>query len=128
MRLSELLEYDSIVVQCHDNPDADAIASGYGVYTYLKGQGKDARFIYGGRFPIQKSNLVLMVTELKIPIEHVDALEAPELLVTVDCQYGEGNVTKFDADRVAVIDHHQVSSALPALSEVRSNLGHAPQW
>lgn len=123
MRLSELLEYDSIVVQCHDNPDADAIASGYGVYTYLKGQGKDARFIYGGRFPIQKSNLVLMVTELKIPIEHVDALEAPELLVTVDCQYGEGNVTKFDADRVAVIDHHQVSSALPALSEVRSNLG-----
>ena len=69
MRLSELLEYDSIVVQCHDNPDADAIASGYGVYTYLKGQGKDARFIYGGRFPIQKSNLVLMVTELKIPID-----------------------------------------------------------
>lgn len=123
MRLSELLEYDSIVVQCHDNPDADAIASGYGVYTYLKSHGKDARFIYGGRFRIQKSNLVLMVTELEIPIEHVETLDVPELLVTVDCQYGEGNVTKYDAGAVAVIDHHQVSGTLPALSEVRSNLG-----
>lgn len=123
MRLRELLSYDSIVVQCHDNPDADALASGYGVYTYLKEQGKDVRFVYGGRYQIQKSNLVLMVSELQIPVEHVDALEAPELLVTVDCQYGEGNVTRFEAGTVAVIDHHQVSGMLPPLSEVRSNLG-----
>ncbi len=123
MRLSELLAYDSMVVQCHDNPDADALASGYGVYTYLKEQGKDVRFVYGGRYQIQKSNLVLMVSELRIPVEHVEALEAPELLITVDCQYGEGNVTRFEADTVAVIDHHQVSGTLPPLSEVRSNLG-----
>ena len=123
MRLSELLAYDSIVVQCHDNPDADALASGYGVYTYLKEQGKDVRFVYGGRYQIQKSNLVLMVSELQIPVEHVDALAAPELLVTVDCQYGEGNVTRFEAGTVAVIDHHQVSGTLPPLNEVRSNLG-----
>lgn len=123
MRLRELLTYGSIVVQCHDNPDADALASGYGVYTYLKEQGKDVRFVYGGRYPVQKSNLVLMVSELKIPVEYVDALEKPELLITVDCQYGEGNVTRFEADAVAVIDHHQVSGTLPPLSEVRSNLG-----
>lgn len=123
MRLRELLAYDSIVVQCHDNPDADALASGYGLYIYLKEQGKEVRFVYGGRCHIQKSNLVLMVSELEIPVEHVEALEAPELLVTVDCQYGEGNVTKFDAGVVAVIDHHQVSGALPPLSEVRSNMG-----
>ena len=40
MKLRDLLNYDNIVVQCHDNPDADSIASGYGVYTYLKEQGK----------------------------------------------------------------------------------------
>ncbi|MCM1044052.1 MAG: DHH family phosphoesterase [Candidatus Gastranaerophilales bacterium] len=123
MRLCELLDYDQIVVQCHDNPDADALASGFGVYTYLKERGKDVRFVYGGRYQVQKSNLVLMVSELGIPAEHVDTLEPPELLVTVDCQYGEGNVTRFEADTVAVIDHHQVSGPLPALSEVRSNLG-----
>lgn len=123
MRLKELLDYDDIVIQCHDNPDADAIASGFGVYQYLKQQGKTVRFVYGGRFEITKSNLVLMITELQIPVEHVDALKAPKLLVTVDCQYGEGNVTRFEAEEIAVIDHHQVSGRLPALSEVRSNLG-----
>ncbi len=123
MKLSDFLKYDSIVVQCHDNPDADALASGYGVYFYLKAQGKKVHFVYGGRSPIQKSNLVLMVSELNLPIEHADMLEAPELLVTVDCQYGQGNVTKFDAGQVAVIDHHQISGPLPPLSEVRSNLG-----
>lgn len=123
MRLNELLKYDNIIVQCHDNPDADAIASGYGVYTYFKNQGKKVRFVYGGKFSLKKSNLVLMVKKLKIPIEYVKDMEEPELLITVDCQYGEGNVTPFPAQNVAVIDHHQVSGELPELSEVRSNLG-----
>lgn len=123
MRLRDLLKYEDIVIQCHDNPDADAIASGYGVYTYLKEQGKKVRFIYSGRFKLQKSNLVLMVTELNIPIEYVENIEKPKLLVTVDCQYGEGNVTRFEAENIAVIDHHQVSRKLPEMNEVRSNLG-----
>lgn len=123
MRLSDLLKYDRIVVQCHDNPDADAIASGFGVYWYLKEKGKNVRFVYGGRNLIQKSNLVLMISELNIPIEYVDSIEKPDLLVTVDCQYGEGNVTRFAAEKIAVIDHHQVSGVLPELSDVRSNLG-----
>lgn len=123
MQLKELLDYDNIIVQCHDNPDADALASGFGVYTYLKNRGKKVRIVYGGKFQLQKSNLVLMVTELGIPIEYVESIEDAELLVTVDCQYGEGNVIKFPAKTVAVIDHHQVSGELPALSEVRSNLG-----
>lgn len=123
MQLRELLQYDPIVIQCHDNPDADAIASGFGVYTYLKEQGKQVRFIYGGRYQIQKSNLVLLISQIGIPIEYAKELEPPELLVTVDCQYGEGNVTRFEAKEVAVIDHHQVASKLPRLSEVRSNLG-----
>jgi phosphoglycolate phosphatase len=40
-----------------------------------------------------------------------------------DCQYGEGNVRKFSAKEIAVIDHHQVSGNLPKINEVRSNLG-----
>ena len=114
MQLKELLDYDNIIVQCHDNPDADALASGFGVYTYLKNHGKKVRIVYGGKFQLQKSNLVLMVTELGIPIEYVESIEDAELLVTVDCQYGEGNVIKFPAKTVAVIDHHQVSGELPA--------------
>ena len=126
MKLSKLLKYNQIVVQCHDNPDADAIASGYGVYTYLKSHGKDVRLVYGGRNVIRKSNLVMMIKELDIPIEnvrHTSCEEPAELLVTVDCQYGEGNVTLYPAQNVAVIDHHRVSKPLPKMHEVESHLG-----
>lgn len=126
MKLRELLSYNQIVIQCHDNPDADAIASGYGIYIYLKEHGKDVRLIYCGSNAIRKSNLMIMVKELDIPIEHVIYVEkekTAELLVTVDCQYGEGNVTLYPAENIAVVDHHRVNRKLPKLSEVQSRLG-----
>lgn len=126
MRLADLLEFNQIVVQCHDNPDADAIASGFAVYTYLKEHGKNVRLVYSGRSIIRKSNLAIMVKELEIPIEYVKNTEKvtpAQLLVTVDCQYGEGNVTLYPAETVAVIDHHRVTRQMPPLSEVRSDLG-----
>ena len=85
MKLSELLAFNEIVVQCHDNPDADAIASGFALFCYLKEQGKKVSLIYGGTNRIRKSNLMLMLQTLSIPIKYCDSLEAPELLVTVDC-------------------------------------------
>ena len=143
MKLQDLLKYDEIVIQCHDNPDADALASGYGVYTYLQEHGKNARLIYAGNNPIQKANLVMMTMALEIPVEHVESLDKPQLLVTVDCQYGEDNVRHFDAYNTAIIDHHQLAVEIPEkpvaleedlvkdmqanqpirLSEIRSNLG-----
>lgn len=112
MKLKELLHYKHIVIQCHDNPDADTMGSAYGVYCYLKKKDpkKDVRILYTGDYRIEKSDLKLMVRELDIPIEYVSALEPPDLLITVDCQYGNGNVTAFEAKQVAVIDHHQISS------------------
>lgn len=124
MRLSELNNHSSVVIQCHDNPDADALASGWGVYTYCQKNNIPARFIYGGKFPLQKSNLVLMKETFEIPIEYVSEMEEEiPFLVTVDCQYGEGNVAKFPAKEVAVIDHHRVFGERPKMSEIRSNLG-----
>jgi phosphoglycolate phosphatase len=132
MRLSQLLKYDNIIVQCHNNPDADALASGFAVLKYFIENGKNAKFIYGGNFEVAKSNLKLMITDLGIDVSYVktqDKLaemlglpegEIPELLVTVDGQYEEGNIQKFDAKNIAIIDHHQVEGPLPVLSEVRS--------
>ncbi len=124
MKLSSLLDFNSIVIQCHDNPDADAICSGYVLYRYFERHNKKVRFIYSGNFEISKSNLVYLIRKLHIPIEYVTSLKAkPDLLLMTDCQYGEGNVRKFNAKEIAVLDHHQVSSILPKLNEVRSNLG-----
>ncbi|MBR3126225.1 MAG: DHH family phosphoesterase [Mogibacterium sp.] len=125
MELSSLLSYERIVIQCHDEPDADAFASGYAVYRWLLDHGRCARFVYGGRNGTLKPNLQYMKELLQIPVEHVTELDAPDLLVMTDCQYGEKNVQQFPAGTVCVIDHHQVRDreALPPLSEVMENYG-----
>ena len=62
MELKEFLKYKNIVIQCHDNPDADALASGYALMWYFQQNDKKARFIYRGRNEIKKSNLILRLT------------------------------------------------------------------
>lgn len=125
MRLQELEHYNPITIQCHDNPDADALASGFGLYTYFKEKDKDVSLIYTGRNRIQKTNLRLMVENLHIPIEYVENPDIPikGLLITVDCQYGAGNVTRLTAKHVAVIDHHQLEISNGDLSEIRPDVG-----
>lgn len=121
MKLKQLHNFDEIIIQCHDNPDADAIASSYGLYLYFLSLGKHVRIIYSGEFVIQKANLRMMIEELNIPITHISTLTRPQLLLTVDCQYGEGNVTKFEANQIAIIDHHEVCCELNDYTEIRSN-------
>ena len=124
MRLRDFLPYESIVIQCHDNPDADALACGFAVYLYLQSHGKKPDLIYAGHNRIRKTNLVMMIEDLGIPIQHIRKLDKePDLLVMVDCQYGGGNSVRFDAHEIAVIDHHRISTSLPRLAKVRSNLG-----
>ena len=124
MELKDLLIFNDIVIQCHDNPDADALASGYALHWYFTRMGKSPVFIYRGKNKIQKSNLMIMKEALEIPVSYEpDFDRVPELLVTVDCQYGQKNVTLTKADTVAVIDHHQLTVDAPKLSEIRSNIG-----
>ncbi len=124
MRLSELNGYSEITIQCHDNPDPDAIASAFGLFRYFELKGKKVSIIYSGRFKIRKSNLMLMIKELEIPVSYYDPHSGRinGLLLTADCQYGQGNVTSLEADAVAVIDHHN-GTADTALCEIRPELG-----
>ena len=124
MKLSELLEYNDIVIQCHDNPDADALASGYAIWWYFRRMGKEPKFIYRGRNEITKSNLQIMLVQLQIPVSYEpDFDRTPELLITVDCQAGQKNVTDTPCETLAIIDHHQITTKLPPLSEVYSSVG-----
>lgn len=126
MRLSELEKYKKITIQCHDNPDADAIGAGYGLYCYFREKGCSVRLIYSGRIEIRKSNLKLMIEKLSIPITYISSVAREKiegLLLTVDCQYGAGNVTKFEAEYVASIDHHLLECGYLDMIRVQPNLG-----
>ncbi len=122
MKLKDLDRFNQIVIQVHDNPDADAVGSGFAIYEYFKEKGKDVRLIYSGKNKLKKSNMLLMLEDLKIPLEYVSELERPELLLTVDCQYEEGNVTYFEAENVATIDHHNTGEVSDDMAEIRSQL------
>ena len=52
MRLADLEKYNQIVIQVHDNPDADAVGSGYAIYRYFQEKGKEVRLVYGGKYAI----------------------------------------------------------------------------
>ncbi|MDR1874898.1 MAG: DHH family phosphoesterase [Synergistaceae bacterium] len=125
MRLSDLLLYDSIAIQCHNNPDADTLAAGYGLYRYFQtSHKKNIKFFYGGPAMVTKPNLTGMIEALNIPVQYEpDMKEWPGLLVTADCQYGSGNVMCVKAPHVAVIDHHIQEGNLPPLCDLRPALG-----
>lgn len=122
MKITDLHRFNQIVIQLHDNPDADAVGSGYALYRYFLSLGKDVRMVYGGKNPISKSNMKLMISELEIPLDYVQTLEPPELLLTVDCQHGEGNVQNFEAHNIAMIDHHSTGRISGDMAEIRTNL------
>ena len=128
MKLQDLDRFEQITIQCHDNPDADALGAGFGLYCYFAEKGKQVRLVYSGRNEIQKSNLRLMVENLNLPVEYIapdgcQPAKVDGLLLTVDCQYGAGNVTRIAADAVAIIDHHQVEIEDVELSVISPNLG-----
>ena len=50
MKLTDLLSYQKVYIQCHDNPDADTIASGFALYRYFIDKGKEVVFFYSGKF------------------------------------------------------------------------------
>ena len=126
MRLADLEKYDPITIQCHDNPDADTLGAAYGLYCYFHSKGKQVRMIYSGYSRIRKANLCMMLDKLKLPIEYVEREGQPPfrgLLITVDCQYGASNVTRFEAEHVAVIDHHRIEIEGLEMSRIQPDLG-----
>lgn len=64
------------------------------------------RLLYSGKNQIQKSNLRMLVEELKLPIEYVEPLDG-----------------RLQADEVAIIDHHQREIDDVPLSLIKPSLG-----
>lgn len=124
MFLSALATHDRIAIQCHDAPDADALAAGFALHDFFSSRGRTPYFFYGGKSPISKPNLRIMVEALGIPVHYdPERVSWDGLLVTVDCQYGSNNVQRVTADHVAVIDHHPRGKNQPEQAVVKHQLG-----
>lgn len=119
--LDVLAEFDQFLVVMHDNPDPDAIASGWGVQVLIEERlRKPARVV--GRGAVLRAENQYMVQLLQPPIELVEDVEitANTATILVDCSSEATNhlLVEALAPPIAVIDHHtSLSAKRPALYE-----------
>ncbi len=107
--LDMLADYVRFVVVTHDNPDPDAIATGWGVCVLIEEcLGRPVEFVAGGA--ITRAENRQLVELLSPPIELVEDLSCDRAtaVILVDCGLGTNNhlVTRQGIQPVAVIDHH----------------------
>ena len=108
--LEVLSTYESILVVAHNNPDPDAIATGWGIASLITAKlDKKARLVAGGA--VLRSENIRFLELLSPPLELLDEVEArPGLAyVLVDCSPTAENHLLADTDirATAVIDHHE---------------------
>jgi phosphoglycolate phosphatase len=123
MKLSELTVHKNIVLQMHNIPDADTVSCAYVLQKYFEQHNCKAKIIYGGKIKTTKPSLIIFIEALGIEMELVSEIPAADLLITVDCQYGAGNVQKFPCNKFAVIDHHISEIAENEFCEINPVLG-----
>lgn len=122
--LQLLTPLQRVVIQAHDFPDHDAIASAFGLAALLQSMGMTPLIVYNGH--IDRISLSNMIEWLEIPVIHCNKanLSAHDKIITVDGCIGEKNVTDIQGEEIAVIDHHNVTPPKGLwYCDVRSNYG-----
>lgn len=98
-----------ILIQTHDFPDHDAVASAFALSLLFHYFDISSYLVYCG--DIQRGSLKQMIHHLSIPLHMADHFEMDESdkIIIVDGCKGNSNVTDLPGDEIAVIDHHQTS-------------------
>lgn len=112
-RLLKILDaYGETIVIMHNNPDPDAIATGWALLRLVDRKlHKPARLL--GRGPVLRAENVQLLRLLQPPIELVEEIspDSRSATVLVDCAPGSANhLLGGQKAPVAVIDHHESKS------------------
>jgi len=99
-----------IYIQPHDFPDPDAVASSFGLSQLLNRLGYSNQLLYYGF--IQRQALNKMISQLNIPLRHASSylLNPEDIVILVDGQQGNRNMTESEATISAFIDHHEMKN------------------
>jgi nanoRNase/pAp phosphatase (c-di-AMP/oligoRNAs hydrolase) len=107
--LRVLSDYSLVRIVTHDNPDPDAMAAGWGLYTLFQERLDCPVELVGGGAIVRAENRHL-VDLLNPPLQIVERLDNDETTahILVDCGLGTSNhlATRDHLQPVAVIDHH----------------------
>lgn len=127
--LLKLNQYKKVYIQPHNFPDADAVASAFGLYELLTNLNIDSEIIcYTTRTASTKPNLDKMLREIENDITY-NIRTVPEdvedyALFLIDVQQDNSNITPLNAKYIYCIDHHEAcSSEIYVDSDVRPSIG-----
>jgi len=93
-----------VVVQTHDYPDIDAVASAWGLAELLRLRGYSAESCYVGE--LRSRSLKTLIAELGIELRPAQGLGSGPQVLVVDGSPANGNVSLAGGELVGVIDHH----------------------
>ena len=109
-RLLELaLAYENIVVMAHNNPDPDAISSGWAIVHLIRERiGKTAAFVASGEIVRAENRKMVFLLEPPLQLNTPITSSPRDLLIIIDCDVKAANHPPIDpkVQPVAVIDHH----------------------
>ena len=111
-QLLKLCQGRPVYVQTHNYPDPDALASGHGLCMLLQQKGVQATLCYDGE--LDKRACKKMTQSFKIcavPLADLGQLPSDAMVIYVDSQRGNGNVTPLKGAVSACVDHHPTFAA-----------------
>ncbi|MFP4384449.1 MAG: DHH family phosphoesterase [Spirochaetia bacterium] len=127
-RIQKLLETidrnKPLIIQAHDYPDHDAVASAYALGELFNHLGIQTQLCYSGS--IQSESLKAAIDLVHIPIGSCSALEMNEntQIIVVDGFAGNTNVTSTKGRVIGVVDHHHPPSEPDfPYADIRKHIG-----
>ena len=110
-RIANIVRGNEVFIQGHDFPDADSIASAYGLMRLLEHKGIESDILYVGMIEKFTISRMLDVLEIKIKLdEHEPRLTEDDHIIIVDAQKFNSNIKDITGDEVVCIDHHPVTN------------------
>lgn len=109
-QLFALCKDKSIYIQTHNFPDPDAIASAFGLQKLLEIYKIKSTICHEGQIDKLSARKMLDLCNISMLSrdQFSDKMISSDLIIMVDSQKGNGNVTDLVGDEFAVIDHHPV--------------------
>lgn len=102
-----ILAGHTVYIQTHNFPDPDAIASAFGLQQFLNFHGIQATLCYDGKIDRLSAKKMLDTFGITMYSKNdISDMEGKDLIVLIDSQKLNKNVTDLVGDEVACIDHH----------------------
>ena len=105
--LLELCQGRALYVQAHNFPDPDALASGHGLCRFLAAHGHTPTLCYDGLLDKRAGKRMVELFSIDaVPLAQLPPLGDDAVVICVDSQKGNANLTPLETEVSACIDHH----------------------